>query len=180
MSSHQHTPARTIAALISGTLLLAAACGGADDDGAHPDASPTTAPAATTAPTTTTAPITTSAPTTVPDATVTTTAPAPEPTSPPTTAEQVDDETWRAEVDAWCSHYAPILSIPSPSGGDPATLQAFVQAHREIHEQAPPLDSVQFSGPGRTPRICARSSRGSMTHSTAPTRRRPAATSTAP
>ncbi len=134
-----------IVALVSGALLIATACGGTDDSGSDVAASPTTAAVTTTAPTTT------SAPATAPETTAATTVPEPDPTTPPTTAEPVDDETWRAEVDAGCSHYLPILAIPLPASGEPEILQEFVDAHREIHETAPPIASVEFSGPGRTP-----------------------------
>jgi hypothetical protein len=72
------------------------------------------------------------------------------PSHRPTTVEEVDDETWRAEVDAACSHGVGVFSIPEP-GGDAESLEAFVAAHREVHETSPSIGSIRFEGPGRTP-----------------------------
>lgn len=124
-----------IALLVAGALLAGVACGG-DDDGSNLAASPTTTAATTTAPATTTVPETTVA-TTVPDL-------------DPTTGEEVDDDTWRAEVDAACSHGVGVFSIPEP-GGDAESLEAFVAAHRELRETEPSIGSIRFEGPGRTP-----------------------------
>jgi DNA-binding beta-propeller fold protein YncE len=120
----------TVAATSVALVVAAAGCGGDDSTG---DATAATAATTTESPSTTVA---------VSD--------PPDTTNPPTTVDEVDDETWRAEVDAACSHGVGVFSIPEP-GGDAESLEAFVAAHREIHETGPSTGSIRFEGPGRTP-----------------------------
>jgi hypothetical protein len=138
---NHHTSTNTIAALVSGALLVAAACGGADDGGSDVGATrPTTAPV----------PRLWSAPTTVPETTVATTV---RPLIRRTLRRRLRRSTMRPGVPRSTLRAATAWGFsrsPEP-GGDAESLEAFVAAHREIHETGPSIGSIRFEGPGRTP-----------------------------
>jgi hypothetical protein len=138
-------------AVVTAVALTLAACGG--DDEAAPGSRPATSTAASVVaslPVSTattgvepTSASTTTAPTTRPPSTV------PETTAPPTTAV---DEAWRQQVDAFCSpNWLDVVALPPPSA-EPASLEAYAQAHREAWDSSPDLAAIELPpGPGRTP-----------------------------